>query len=359
MRLPNGFGSISKVNKSLRKKYLVRVTTHYEVNEQGKKIQRKKTIGYYSSRKEAMEALTEYNKKKTEGFNELYGNVTFEELWEEWFRSKRTQKLSYNTIKSYRFTHNLISKEIRNKQFSKIKYNDLQRLIDYLASKGKGYQTLRKLKNTLSQLYKYAIKCDIVSKNYAEILDIGKLPKKEQTLIFTDNQIEQLWTMHNENSDITIDVMLMLIYNGCRISELLELKIENMNIEEKYFDVVNSKTNAGIRRVPINEKVLHIYKQLINNRTEGYFLINPYSSKEFKYSNFRHTYWDPLIEYLGWNKDLTPHNCRKTCISLLTRAGVRSLYIKLIIGHESALDLTEKTYTYVDFKQLLDAINEI
>lgn len=48
----------------------------------------------------------------------------------------------------------------------------------------------------------------------------------------------------------------MLIYNGVRVSELLDLKKENIHLPERYFDVVDSETENGIRKVPIAEKVL-------------------------------------------------------------------------------------------------------
>lgn len=49
---------------------------------------------------------------------------------------------------------------------------------------------------TTSLVYKYAIKSDIVSKNYGELLEIGKSPRKGQALIFTDEQIECLWKLY-------------------------------------------------------------------------------------------------------------------------------------------------------------------
>lgn len=52
----------------------------------------------------------------------------------------------------------------------------------------------------------------------------------------------------------------MLLYNGVRISELLDLKKENVHLEEQYFDVINSKTENGIRKVSIVHKVLPFYK---------------------------------------------------------------------------------------------------
>lgn len=55
-------------------------------------------------------------------------------------------------------------------------------------------------------------------------------------------------------------VILMLLYDGVRISELLDLKKENIHLDEQYFDVIDSKTENGIRKVPIADKVLPFYK---------------------------------------------------------------------------------------------------
>lgn len=89
MKLPNGYGSVSKVNrKNLRKKYIARITTDIEIDEQGKKHQHKKTIGYFETKEETLNALTNYNMNKDE-VNILFKNITFANLWEEWQESKR------------------------------------------------------------------------------------------------------------------------------------------------------------------------------------------------------------------------------------------------------------------------------
>ena len=58
-----------------------------------------------------------------------------------------------------------------------------------------------------------------------------------------------------KKDDKYYQIVLMLIYTGVRISEMLDLKKENVHLKEQYFDVLASKTENGIRIVPIADKV--------------------------------------------------------------------------------------------------------
>ena len=59
------------------------------------------------------------------------------------------------------------------------------------------------------------------------------------------------------------------------------------------------------------------------------------------------------------NMKHTPHDTRHTCISLLTKADVNPTTIKKIVGRKSAMSLSEKVYTHMDYQTLLDAIDKI
>ncbi|MBR7045357.1 MAG: tyrosine-type recombinase/integrase [Lachnospiraceae bacterium] len=54
-----------------------------------------------------------------------------------------------------------------------------------------------------------------------------------------------------------------------------------------------------------------------------------------------------------------PHDTRHTCISMMTEAHVDQTMIKKIVGHSGAMTLTERVYTHLDVKALLEAINKI
>ena len=57
--------------------------------------------------------------------------------------------------------------------------------------------------------------------------------------------------------------------------------------------------------------------------------------------------------------DRTLHCYRHTCIPMLAKAGVNQTIIKKIVGHSGAMTLTEKVYTHLDVKELVNAINRI
>lgn len=360
MRRAGGTGTIGKSNRPLRKPYFVRVTERTWHDENGKKHEKKKLLGYYETKKEAQEALEAYNHNK-EHVNLEFSKIKFNELWDKWQNTKDTNSLSDSTLKGYKFCYDKITDNIKFKIFVNINFDDLQNMINVLRNDGKKYDTLRKIKNSLSQLYDYAIKCDIIDKNYAKLLDVGKSSKKGETLILKDElkQVRKLiQTEKNEDTLITLKIIYMLCFNGCRISEFLDLKTEDIDLQSRTFRVKESKTQAGVRTVPIHIELLNIYQSLYNPANE-YFLINPRTHSKFSYANFRDSFWDRLRYNLDWNEELTPHNCRKTCASLMKRFDVDSTYQKLILGHEGALDLTEKVYTHIDDSQLVYAIDKI
>lgn len=69
-------------------------------------------------------------------------------------------------------------------------------------------------------------------------------------------------------------IVLMLIYNGLRISEFLDLKKVDVHLEEQYFDVVDSKTENGIRMVPIADKVLPFYQSWFDSAPDCEYLLH-------------------------------------------------------------------------------------
>lgn len=206
-------------------------------------------------------------------------------------------------------------------------------------------------------MFKYAVIHDIITPdmNKAQYIDIKKAgnPNAYNREPFSTKEIKTIWKWKDTN--VYFNVILMLIYSGCRISELLDLKKENVNIEERWFDVIASKTESGIRKVPISDKILPFFKYWYNLNDCEYLLSTP-DGKHFVYRNYYDSYWKPLIEQMGMNH--RPHDTRHTCISLLAEAGVDDRLVKKIVGHKGQGVTAQVIYT-LEIDALLNAINKI
>lgn len=348
MRLPNGYGSVTKLSGNRRKPWRVRVTDKWITNEDGSTKQVYKNIGCYATKKEALQALAEYH----ENPYDINSKITFAELYKKW-SNENFQHIGKSSIDSYKTAFKTCT-PIHNMKFIDLKTAHLQGVIDNC---GKNYPTLRKLKVLLNQLYDYAMANDIVSKNYADYINITKFKdtsNKTAHTVFTANEIQTLWDNVERNE--YLQIILMLIYSGVRISELLELKKENINLDERWFDVVGSKTEAGIRKVPISKKTLPYFEYWYNKTSSEYLLTTP-DGKPFGYRNYYDSYWKPFLKEL--NMEHRPHDTRHTCVSMLAMKEVSQTLIKMIVGHSGAMTLTEKVYTHIEISKLIEAIDKI
>lgn len=351
MKLPNGAGCVYKMSRKRRKPFAVLKTVGWEIDSTGQLKQKRVTIGYARTKLEGMKMLAEYNENP---YDLEISKKTFREVYEDWSKGK-FQSISKSNINGYQASFNACS-SVHDRIFKELKTADLQSVIDQC---GKNYPTLRKLKVLLNQLYDYAMKHDICSKDYSEYIDILKHkernPNKRDRDRISGQDIKKLWDC---SDNCYVQIILMLIYTGVRVSELLDLKKSDVHIEKQYFDVVKSKTDNGVRKVPIADKIMPFFKSWYNSSQCEYVICTP-ENKHFTYRNYYDAYWKPTIEMLDISDTITPHFCRHTCISMLAEAKVEPTIIKTIAGHSGTMSLTESVYTHLDIQTLIDAVNLI
>lgn len=349
MKLPNGYGSVYKLSGRRRKPYGARITVGWKEDPiSGTIKQQYKVIGYYETRAAALQGLAKYH----ENPYDLDNAITFAELYQKWSEEK-FPTVSHSNVNAYRAAFAVCS-PLYSMKFAEIRRNHLQNVIDTC---GKNYPTLRKVKVLFSQLYTYALQNDVCEKDYGQYVDIAKHKEKNKQEIhkpFSSKEIKTLW--ENVERNRYVQIILMLIYSGVRVSELLELKKKDVHINKRYFNVVQSKTEAGVRKVPIADKTLPFFIDWLLH-SKGEYLLETVEGKPMKYFIFRETYWNPLMKELGMEH--LAHDTRHTTISMLTKAEVTPTIIKRIVGHSGAMNLTERVYTHFEIQQLTNAINKI
>lgn len=352
MRLPSGFGLITKRGEEYKKRYWARVPCGSYVDKvTGKIKENRKSVGFFKTREEALHAIEKYHREK--GLL-TRSDVTVSEVYDKWCNEK-FPIVRDSTVYTYEHAFELC-KSLHKRRISELRLYDLQEVID---NSDKNYPTIKTMKILMTQLFDFEMKYDLVLKNYATYVDIAvhkdKNPNKMIRNKFTYEQVDILWKNAYNKYDW---ISLMLIYSGVRISELLDLKKVNVHLEEQYFFIEDSKTHNGIRNVPIHDRTLPFFKEWYNSSPKNcQYLLYDRGFSKLTYSQYLKRYYRPLMNKLDITH--TPHCCRHTCISMMSERGVDPMYIKLIVGHSGALSITEKVYIHVDIKDLVRAINQI
>lgn len=346
MKLPTSYGSVYKLSGNRRKPYVARKTAGWKDN--GQPIYQ--YIGYYEKRAEALEALANYNKDPYDLKND---KMTFADLYEKW-SEVHFENISQSNINGVKASYKLCA-DIKDINIHDIRLSHLQAVVD---NSGKNRPTLRKLKVMFGLMYDYAVKNEILKPEKRDMItyvDISKAgnPNALDRKPFTKKEIKQLWRSADESE--IFQIPLILIYTGLRIGEFFNLKKEDVHLSERWFMVTSSKTAAGIREVPIAEKIVPFFTHWLQKDSEYVFP----NSKGNKHTDraFREGWWQPMMTELKMDSH-RPHDTRHTCVSLLTEAGVDERIIKKIVGHKGE-GVTQQVYTHIDMPYKLEAINKI
>ncbi len=334
MRNPNGYGSVVKLSGNRRNPFAVRKTTGF--NDKGYPIY--DVIGYTRTREEGNILLAEYNKKP---WDIDAKKITLFELF-NLYQEKRFESLGKSSKDSLKVAmkHTSILHDVA---YTALKAYDMQECINNCT---RGVSTRNQIKNLFSHLDKFALELDIINKKHSDLISVKRREDEitKEKIPFTNNEISLLW----DKLDIEyVDTVLILLYSGLRISELLKLKNSNIDFENHTFKG-GVKTQAGKNRiVPIHSKII----DLVKNR---YDINHDLFLKGMTYSQYRDI-WIGLMKVL--NMKHTIHETRHTFRSELDRNSNAShkVSIDLIMGHKSN-DTGEKYYTHKTLDELKHTI---
>ncbi len=366
-RRANMTGSITEIHRDdIRAKYSVRVTVGHKIDKNGKKVQDRRLVGYYETKEQAETALQNYlldAQTNGELFDKNKANkIKIKDMWERFVEYKGKQNLSEKRMDAFGYDLIHIPEAVMELTFEQTNYQIWEKIFDDIKAKT-SYSTLKRIRGDFSGMYNYAKRFEVTVPNYPEMYSLGKSLKKGKTLVFSKSEIETLWAKHyamqgNTEARFAVNSVLILIYCGCRINELLDLKNEDVHMSEHYFEIINAKTPAGLRRIPIHKAVYHIWQEYFDpNNT--YFLTMPHTGKKYTYANYRDSYWDRLVVELEWPEDMTPHNARKTFSSYMKYYNVNATCQKIILGHEGKMDLQESVYTAVPTSKIIEELGKI
>ena len=332
MKNPNGYGTVVKLSGKRRNPFAVRKTAGF--NEKGYPVYI--NIGYAPTREAGMIMLAEYNKSP---WNIEVDKITLAELFELW-KEKRMYKLGKANASSLQAAYKHC-KGLEQMKYNQIKSYHMQDCIDNC---GCSYSTQGAIKNLWGHLDRFAMELDVISKCYSDLLRSEPIPETKKKP-FSDEEVQRIW----DNQQLPwSDSLLFFLYTGFRISEVLEIKLSNINMESDIPTITGGvKTDAGKNRVvPIHSKIMSIVQNRIEQSKSGYLF--EWNGKKLKQSQYR-IIWADLMQQL--QMEHTPHECRHTFRSRLDSAGANKVCIDRIMGHKSK-GTGERVYTHKNIEEL-------
>ncbi len=349
MKNPNGYGGISKLPGNRRKPYRVRLTAGWQYQTDGKPLQKYHTLGYYTSRRAALIALADYNKRP---YDLNLQHITLGELYNQWY-DKHTVRLSRSSRCSFTAAWKKCT-DIANEPIKKVKKAQMQAVLDNNQHLSPSVQT--RLKTIFNGIFRLALENDLINVDYSRYLEKNATAKQTSRSIFTHSEIKCLWknleltlpladgSRHHYNDVRLVDTVLIMLYSGIRIGELLEIQTAHIDLKKQIIDLHGTKTKAAHRILPLHKDIV----PLVAARMHGKYLIETENGQPIIYDTYKKRFFNLLMSTLKMQHK--PHDCRHTFISGMDSCGISagSVILKRIVGHANA-DVTE-SYTHKNRK---------
>ena len=342
----NGQGSVYKRGN----RWIAVVTLGYEPRGLGepRRLTRSKS---FIKKSDAIAALPGL---KAEAPKRPGTDITFKQLYDLWLPTHRAGK---SAIGNYTAAIKYL-RPVWNLRMSEITVDDLQECLDDCP---RGKRTRENMRAVVSLVYKYGIPRNHVpmDRNLSPFLVVeGDAAAHRES--FTDVQIKKI--LNIVPTVQYASYVYCMIYLGFRPTEFLSLTHENYHADQHYF-IGGAKTAAGIDRlVPIRQLVADAAAQ------SGETIFCRADGKYWTRDAFTDVFYDvltaagidnPMVEIAGGmlRHKYTPHSCRHTFATLMTRVDAPAKDKQAVIGHTS--DAMLKYYQDApleDLRRLVDAI---
>ena len=276
----------------------------------------------------------------------------------------KERSASYNTQISYerdlkKLKEYLVKQGIFNVQ--EVSETSLNSYVLLLEKEGKAASTVSRYIASFKGFFEYCLKHGVIKEDPAERLKPPKVEKKFPQIL-TISETRKLMDGPDENSSkgIRDKAMLELLYaTGIRVSELISLKMSDMNLAMEYV-ICHEKSKDRI--IPFGssaKSALVAYLDntracMLNNQESEYLFVNC-SGKPMS----RQGFWKLIKHYAekaGIEKEITPHTFRHSFAAHLLENGADLRSIQEMLGH-SDISSTQ-LYSQLVNKELKSVYNK-
>ena len=241
-----------------------------------------------------------------------------------------------------------------------VDYSVIRLYFNYLDSFNYSKNTIAKKITSARSFYKYLARNNKIKSNP---FSLCSLPKKDKLLpkFLYYNELEEMFSSCDDsNLGIRNRCILELLYaTGMRVGELVNIKLNDIDLKEKYIKILGKGNEERIvyfgdyAKEYLEKYIYEARDSLLKNKKSDYLLINNSGTNlsargvELVIKN--------IIKETSIKSNITPHVLRHTFATHLLNEGCDILSVQELLGHES-LRATQ-VYTHITNEGLRNIYN--
>lgn len=271
---------------------------------------------------------------------------------------------SVNTLDAYMRDLDKLVRYLAAEQVhvTEVKLEQLEHFAASISDLGIGPRSLARILSGVRQFYRFLVLDGYMEDDPTELLESPKQPNHLPEVLSTAevDLLEQAidlskWEGHRNRAIIEV-----LFSCGLRVSELINLKLSNLYVDEQFVRVMGKGSKE--RLVPISPRALEELNYWFSMRNE--MSIKP-GEEDYVFLNRRgHHLTRTMILIMikryaveaGIKKTISPHTLRHSFATSLLEGGADLRAIQAMLGHESIG--TTEIYTHIDTSTLRQEILE-
>jgi len=278
---------------------------------------------------------------------------------------KLERSLSLNSVEAYLRDIEKLKTYIELQQLKidpqNVQSSHLKNFIEWINEFGLSARSQSRLISGIKSFYKFLFIEGIINTDPTELLETPKIGRKLPdvlTIEEIDNIIAAI-DLSKPEGQRNKAIIETLYSCGLRVSELINLKISNLYLNDKFIRVLGKGNKE--RLVPISEKAIYeITLYADHSRThipiqkgfDDFLFLNRRGKSLTRVMIF--TIIKDIVDKIGLKKTISPHTFRHSFASHLIEGGADLRAVQEMLGHESII--TTEIYTHLDREYLRDAI---
>lgn len=333
----------------------------------------------YGCGKDAEKCAVSFAKSYYKIFDEMNSAIkpaTLAQVAREWYDTEIVHsEINATSKKDYkRYVEKEIIPLLGNMTIDSLKERHFNNFMNRY--QGQGEAKLKSLRITLKRILKFANKNDYIKRDDYDI----KLPafKKTGKREALPEHILKLLAKLYRTGNIQAEDFIILLMTGMRTKEATQLMYSDIDFEKRSIHIRKSKTENGIREIPVADFIMDIFKRRIEEaKTNNYkseFVFRQKNNREKALTvqgfedNFNNClremdilngakrYRNKILETTlsgvqqnsrsGLKYPYTPYQLRHTYATLLDEFEIKPSIIKDVLGHSQSNDITNSTYTH-------------